>query len=261
MKINHRWLLVLLSLGCFSLVLFILANTPRIPTKAEAIRRLKSKGLSVASCVTQDGHKFELVSTGSDFERLDGLTDRDLISLRAFPNLEELYLTHCLISNEGMRHVAELQDLRVLWINQSHVGHGGLAPLAKLKNIEGIVANVDDSYHGQQTSLDDDDMAALGNMSSLRYLNLQGNPISDAGLVHLRKLTNLKELDLWRCGTSEKAENAIRAALPTCSVRGSAGWPIPGPFLIGFPVSVPPVRNTMKAQEPICTDITNNGTH
>lgn len=55
----------------------------------------------------------------------------------------------------------------------------------------------------------------LRGLTGLRELNLRGTKVSDAGLVHLKALTGLRKLDLRHTKVSEAGVQDLQKALRT----------------------------------------------
>jgi formylglycine-generating enzyme required for sulfatase activity/predicted Ser/Thr protein kinase len=91
------------------------------------------------------------------------IADGDLLNLRGLANLQVLELPDTAVTNAGLVHVKELRNLRYLSLWSTQVTDDGLAAIADLRN--------------------------------LKQLTLSGG-ITDAGLKHLNKLTQLEELHL-----------------------------------------------------------------
>ena len=76
-------------------------------------------------------------------------------------------------------------------------------------------------------SITDDGLELLGRLVRLEMLDLEWAVISDAGLRHLAGLSRLRWLDLSFCrGFSEAGLQALRSALPTCSIELSGDSPV-----------------------------------
>jgi len=52
----------------------------------------------------------------------------------------------------------------------------------------------------------------------LRYLDLNGTPVTNAGLVHLKGLTNLKQLDLRNTKATRTDGAKLKKFLPKCNI-------------------------------------------
>jgi hypothetical protein len=51
--------------------------------------------------------------------------------------------------------------------------------------------------------------------SQLEWLNLDGTQVSDAGLVHLKRLTKLSQLNLFNTRVTDAGVNELKQALPS----------------------------------------------
>ena len=75
-------------------------------------------------------------------------------------------------------------------------------------------------------SITDHGLASLGRLVSLEALDLEWAVITDAGLCHLAGLSRLRWLDLSFCrGFSEAGLQALRSALPACSIERESHSP------------------------------------
>ena len=141
--------------------------------------------------------------------------------LAHLPHLKFLALTEGSVDDAGMREVARLKDLEVLqyWdakgitdagasclrdmpqlrsvhLGASQIGDAGLRSLAQLKGLERLTL-------AQGNNITDDGLQALAGHPALETLWLGGtddrpSSITDAGVVHLSTIPNLKKLELQR---------------------------------------------------------------
>jgi len=96
------------------------------------------------------------------------ITDAGLATLGTIATLENLDLRGCAVSNDGMAHLAGLKKLRGL----------------KLAGSEG------------KTTVDDDGLAALAELTELKAVALDKLWVSEVGLAHLKNSRKLEELYL-----------------------------------------------------------------
>ena len=76
-------------------------------------------------------------------------------------------------------------------------------------------------------SITDDGLESLGRLVCLEALDLEWAVVSDAGLRHLAGLSRLRWLDLSFCrGFSEAGLQALRSALPACSIELASDSPV-----------------------------------
>ena len=68
-----------------------------------------------------------------------------------------------------------------------------------------------------------------GDLTTLNRLNLSQNPITDAGLVHLRGLTELRELNVQLTQVTDAGVAKLQKALPKCKITTNRNSFMPGP--------------------------------
>ena len=103
-------------------------------------------------------------------------------------SLEGLSLGGSLYSDEGLRSVAQIKNLRFLTFSQSHkISGDGLSHLKSARRLQ-TFSMVDCPRVG------DDALDAVGELSNLSFLKLWNLPINDAGLAHLNRLVKLQTL-------------------------------------------------------------------
>jgi beta-lactamase regulating signal transducer with metallopeptidase domain/Leucine-rich repeat (LRR) protein len=161
-------------------------------------------------------------------ESLPGITDAGLAHISDMPNLEILCLDGMKdITDDGLAHLTKMRSLRKLQIGSSQVTDKGLAYLSQIKTLERIDLPQD------QKGITDRGLTYLGTLPNLRHLAISrihfidpkmnkeyytdkglaelakcrqleelyiGSPgITDEGMHHVAKLTNLKKLMLFGC--------------------------------------------------------------
>jgi Leucine-rich repeat (LRR) protein len=99
------------------------------------------------------------------------LTDLDLAPLARLDRLEEFHISGAPITDSGLKHLANLKELRIL----------------SLWRTPGIT---------------DAGLAYLTDLTKLQHLNLYHCEITDAGLVHLRTMEDLETLNIARTGVT-----------------------------------------------------------
>ena len=100
------------------------------------------------------------------------------------PRLEELELY---INDDGLKHLASMQQLRELHILSDDVTDNGLVYLRDLSN--------------------------------LKLLRIWSASVSARGLSHLTGLSNLRELHLYGKQITEDGVANLRRALPNCTIK------------------------------------------
>jgi Leucine-rich repeat (LRR) protein len=202
-----------------------LENLPPLPS----LTKLSLSGLPI--------NGFTLIHLGQ-FERLSSLDlsysdirDSALSHLPELPQLRELMLTGVNVDGSGFGAVGHLNSLEELWLKDTHVTNIGLTYLSGLKRLRilalpgtkitsgGLVSlaglpALEELYLGG-TEVSDRDLSDLRLIPRLRVVYLPQNPqITDAGLLALREVKGLVELNIERTGTTKLAQEEFRKARP-----------------------------------------------
>ena len=99
----------------------------------------------------------------------------------------ELKFTFTKISDASLKEVAKLDQLKMLWLDNSLITDEGLKEVAKLEQ--------------------------------LTHLGLAGTYVTDAGIKDLAKLKNLSSIRLGRTNVTIDGVAALRRALPDCDIH------------------------------------------
>ena len=145
--------------------------------------------------------KVNVVTLAGD-DRLDGFLDFGLLQdlgiavtddrlelLHGLPDLQWLALSHTELSDQGLqKNVGPLKKLTKLWLNDTLVTDAGLKSLAETSRLEGLW--LDD------TCVTDAGLQHLERLDGLRILSLKRTQVSDAGLAYLTAMNQLESLRL-----------------------------------------------------------------
>ncbi|HEY4311905.1 MAG TPA: hypothetical protein VGN12_20830 [Pirellulales bacterium] len=169
-------------------------------------------------------------------------TNKGWEQLRAIKNLESLDITlGANVDDAGLASLGECLQLHQLCIrmNDRVQGHG-LSSLRKLKRLDlDYQTRSADAPHYQVVipqsvehlvingvqGFSDDDVASLVQLPKLISLGFYWcEKLTDHGLEHLKKMSNLQELGVHRCVHVTGSQiSALRAALPNCKVEAGQG--------------------------------------
>lgn len=106
------------------------------------------------------------------------------------------------------------QQVAELNLARTHVTDNGLKALEPLKNLRKL--------HLENTKIGDAGLTHLKGLTSLQYLNLYGTQVTDSGLEQLEGLKNLKALYLWQTKVTPAGVEKLKKALPKCDIN--TGW-------------------------------------
>ena len=116
------------------------------------------------------------------------------------------------ITDEGIRHIAELDSLSDLFLSYSRITDEGLGLLQQSSTLERLWL--------EGTAVTDTGIETFKNMPSLQRVGLAKTRVTDAGLEHLKQLRALTIVDVTQCRQlTPLAIEGLRAALPNCEVR------------------------------------------
>jgi len=213
-----------------------------------------------------DGHvvKINMVhreDSGTRYDNRYTNSDEALRIAPAFPRLKQLYLCEgqatdeslaCLvdlkglqlfwiwnataITDEGARHLANLENLENIQIHGSRIGDAALKALAKLPKLSRMYLQEDaftdaglahladmQQLRGlwigvSQGKITDAGLAHLAGLKGLVELDVQHSQVTDAGLEHLRNLKGLRHLYLNNTRVTDAGLESLHEALPDLKV-------------------------------------------
>jgi hypothetical protein len=167
------------------------------------------------------------------------LVDSDMSVLKQLPQLRELSIFLTSITDEGLKQIANCQDLRVLtfWNNPKITdasmqtisqlerlhsleaggplcGDAGLAYISEMEELRELKL----SDYRDTPGITDAGMQHIGKLTNLELLSLQNASITDEGLRHLEKLKSLKTLNLTRTNVSAAGVARLQSSLPKCII-------------------------------------------
>lgn len=110
-------------------------------------------------------------------------------------------------------------SVRVKWVDlaRTKVGDKGLAHLAGMNNLTRL--------HLENTAVTDAGLDSLKGLANLEYLNLYGTQVTDAGLQKLAPLKKLKKLFIWQTKATDAGATKLAAAIPGIDIN--TGWKAP----------------------------------
>jgi hypothetical protein len=125
------------------------------------------------------------VPFGLDFHGLK-ITDEDLKELAGLKNLRFLRLNNTQVTSAGLKQLSGLGDLQAVDLGGTQVSDAGLKELAGLKN--------------------------------LQVLLLDNTKVTNEGLKELTSLKSLRAVNLRKTGVTEEGARQLQKALPDCRV-------------------------------------------
>lgn len=117
------------------------------------------------------------------------VTEADLADLKNFPKLTSLTLTGSALTDRGFEDIAKLGNLVYLGFTGTSLSDRGLDHSDALTKIEYLDLS-------RNKGVTDAGLVHLKRLDTLKELYLDGTSVTDAGLVHLAALTELRVLSL-----------------------------------------------------------------
>ncbi len=137
----------------------------------------------------------------------------------------EFHLRGRELNDDGLAHVAALDNVVSLNLRDTKITSGGLVHLKGLTKLRWL--------HLERTVIGDDGIQHLAGLVNLEYLNLYGTKITDKALEQLSPLKRLTDLYVWQTGVTDEGVGRLEKALPELRiVRGVDLSKLPATFPI-----------------------------
>lgn len=169
------------------------------------------------------GRAFTVLAEQNPLEHLEELevqmetdTDRVLEAVAGCRKLRQITLSHCDLTDDGVRRLSDLENLTELTLNTTQITGTGFAENQSVAHLvelslercpitdEGLAAisrfTKLQSLYGSSPQVTDAGVANLANLEELHTLSLTDSQVTAAGLEALTNLTKLQTL--WIRGTS-----------------------------------------------------------
>lgn len=174
-------------------------------TGLEKLRALRLSGKSGATTVDDAGMESVAKLTNLRALLLDYLwiSEVGLAELAPLKDLSELYLSQTLVGDEALDVLKQFPKLSKLRLSRTQVTSQGLEKLVPLSGL----TEVDLSECSQ---IFDDGMTHLGQVTSLKRLNLWRVALTDYGVEQLAPLVNLEWLNLDNTQLSDAGLDALK---------------------------------------------------
>lgn len=131
----------------------------------------------------------------------EAITDDGIVCLKQLPSLKKLDIKNSKVTDKGLSHIYQIKSLEYLELPNKGISDEGLVYLGELKNLRYLsIARIhyvdpimDKGYYT------DKGVAELAKLQLLEGLNIGSIGITDSGMDHIAKLTNLRDLNLFGC--------------------------------------------------------------
>jgi hypothetical protein len=196
-----------------------------------------------AGCVSSDERQFrkavERVKAGEsdtvDARAFPNITDKALADLDEAVGLQTLLLDDAAITDEGLRPLALLPQLKTVSVSHTRLTDAALEPLTAARGLEvlrldrtavkdpgmrlvGALPNLKE-LSLWKCFITDRGLAPLARLKKLERLSLDETLITNAGLKHLSGLTRLKYLSLWKTKVTDAGVRDLKQSLPSVQIN------------------------------------------
>ena len=161
---------------------------------ALATERLLDDIVQISSLETLNLSKSQLTAVG-------------IKKLHSLKRLNTLNLNGCTLDDKALMSLQELPELQNLWLT------GAVLP-ARASQLQNLIKLKALSL--SETGIVDHDLRHLAGMTQLRQLYLDQNPISVAGLAHLKDLDSLELLSVNETDIDEQVVHEFQVSHPNC---------------------------------------------
>jgi hypothetical protein len=134
---------------------------------------------------------------------------------------------------------------QIVWLNLANtsVTDNGLKAVAGLKNLRRL--------HLEKTGIGDDGLASVKGLAELQYLNLYGSKVTDKGLAYLGGLKKLKNVYLWQTGVTDAGAAELAKALPGVYINRGIDPPAKVVEIAAPPAPAPAAAKPINAKCPL----------
>jgi hypothetical protein len=136
------------------------------------------------------------------------VTDAGAAHIAALPKLKVVHLSNSQITDEALRHFSRAPKIEELSLQGNHFTDNGLAYVKDMTQLKALVIGLG------RNEITDGGLGHLVRLTNLERLDLQRSKVTDAGLEHLRGLKKLQTV--WLSGTAVTTAgiDELRKSLP-----------------------------------------------
>jgi len=165
------------------------------------------------------------------------VTDVGIQQLAALPGLEYMSLERTPVGNDALEHLAKNNTkIRMLFLRDTNVTDVGLAHLRRFTTLEmltlsgNMFTKESSKYlrtlpikgleiHGDFSDDDFSGLMVLATLPELYWLDLESTNLTDAGVVHLKELKQVKSMHLSSTRLSLEGVTELLESLPNCRIH------------------------------------------
>jgi len=132
---------------------------------------------------------------------VEAITDDGVANLTKLPSLKKLDIRHSKVTDKGVAQLSQIKSLEYLVLPDIGVSDEGLAYVSRLEKLKyfWLTSRHTGLNSPNKNAVTDKGIVELAKCKSLEDIHIGSFGITDAGLEHIAKLTNLKKLNLFNC--------------------------------------------------------------
>ena len=134
------------------------------------------------------------------------VTDDALKNVEELKELKVLILGFTKVTDAGLAHIEQLSQLRGLDLMNTSVTDAGIKHIKSLCSLEFLTLD--------NTQLTDAGLEQIKNLTQLYLLGLMNKQVTDAGLDHLKELRNLRTLGTDGTKVTSAGRDELKRSLP-----------------------------------------------
>jgi len=123
---------------------------------------------------------------------IEGITDRGVAYLKNMPSLKSLDIGHAKLTDKAMLDLNQIHTLEYLRLPNYGLTDAGLKHVTELQNLRNIWVGC-----SSRSPLTDESLYSVSQLKNLEVLSIGGEGLTDGGMKHVAKLTNLKRLSIF----------------------------------------------------------------
>ncbi|MBN2590959.1 MAG: redoxin domain-containing protein [Sedimentisphaerales bacterium] len=163
-------------------------------TNFKSLKQLNCDNSSISDAA------LEHISKISSLERLtfalSQIKGPGLVHLKNLTSLKELSIPKTSITDDSLMYIKDIISLKRLALYDTQIGDNGLAALENMTSLERLTLGINDREIDVNSPITDAGLIHLSKLTKLNYLTLHRTCITDEGLKHLSSLSNLENLCL-----------------------------------------------------------------
>jgi hypothetical protein len=149
------------------------------------------------------------------------VSDSSLKHIARWPALGAVYLRDTAITGTGLSHLRQHANLERVGLSGPNVNDEGVKVLSQLTHVTHLSVGNGYRWDGliYDSQITDDALKSIGRMNKIIYLSIDNSRITDAGIVELGKLPDVRSIQFFRCpGLTADGLGRLRKLRPKATI-------------------------------------------